>query len=161
NLPVSRMALIVFVATYLIAAGVYLVVIKLAETEWARPCSSRTLNRSQLPSSRACTAFVHEGHCLGSSHIAYGKLLNAKSIALDDVCNRAIEMATAGQVLPCRCQNILPPADARFWSEAVFHEQEFAARLQHPAHFSKCLIKVGNAAHGPGRHDRIDACIAE
>jgi len=36
NLPVSWMALIVFVATYLIAGGVYLVVTKLAETEWAR-----------------------------------------------------------------------------------------------------------------------------
>ena len=36
NLPVSWMALIVFVATYLIAGGVYLVVTKLALTEWAR-----------------------------------------------------------------------------------------------------------------------------
>ena len=36
NLPLSWMALIVFVATYLIAGGVYLVVTKLAETEWAR-----------------------------------------------------------------------------------------------------------------------------
>ena len=36
NLPVSWMALIVFVATYLIAGGVYLVVTKLAVTEWAR-----------------------------------------------------------------------------------------------------------------------------
>ena len=36
NLPVSWMALIVFVATYLIAAGVYLVVPKLAKTDWAR-----------------------------------------------------------------------------------------------------------------------------
>jgi hypothetical protein len=36
NLPVSWMALIVFVATYLIAGGVYLVVTKLAETDWAR-----------------------------------------------------------------------------------------------------------------------------
>jgi hypothetical protein len=36
NLPVLWMALIVFVATYLIAAGVYLVVTRLADTEWAR-----------------------------------------------------------------------------------------------------------------------------
>ncbi len=36
NLPVSWMALIVFVATYLIAGGVYLLVTKLALTEWAR-----------------------------------------------------------------------------------------------------------------------------
>ena len=36
NLPVSWMALIVFVATYLIAGGVYLVVTKLAVTEWGR-----------------------------------------------------------------------------------------------------------------------------
>ena len=36
NLPVSWMALIVFMATYLIAGGVYLVVTKLAVTEWAR-----------------------------------------------------------------------------------------------------------------------------
>src|SRR5262245_56554949 len=37
NLPVSWMALIVFVATFLIAGGVYLVVTRLAETEeWAR-----------------------------------------------------------------------------------------------------------------------------
>jgi multisubunit Na+/H+ antiporter MnhC subunit len=36
NLPVLWMALIVFVAAYLIAAGVYLVVTKLAETDWAR-----------------------------------------------------------------------------------------------------------------------------
>jgi len=36
NLPVSWMALIVFMATYLIAGGVYLVVTKLAITEWAR-----------------------------------------------------------------------------------------------------------------------------
>ena len=36
NLPVSWMALIVFMATYLIAGGVYLVVSKLAVTEWAR-----------------------------------------------------------------------------------------------------------------------------
>jgi hypothetical protein len=36
NLPVSWMALTVFVATFLIAGGVYLVVTRLAETEWAR-----------------------------------------------------------------------------------------------------------------------------
>jgi hypothetical protein len=36
NLPVLWMALIVFVAAYLIAAGVYLVVTKLAETDWVR-----------------------------------------------------------------------------------------------------------------------------
>jgi uncharacterized protein DUF4239 len=36
NLPVSWMALIVFVATYLIASAVYFVVTKLALTEWAR-----------------------------------------------------------------------------------------------------------------------------
>jgi Protein of unknown function (DUF4239) len=36
NLPVSWMALIVFVAAYLIAGGVYLVVTKLAVTEWGR-----------------------------------------------------------------------------------------------------------------------------
>ena len=36
NLPVSWMALIVFVATYLIAGGLYWVVTKLAVTEWAR-----------------------------------------------------------------------------------------------------------------------------
>jgi len=36
NLPVSWMALIVFVATFLNAGGVYLIVTRLAETEWAR-----------------------------------------------------------------------------------------------------------------------------
>jgi multisubunit Na+/H+ antiporter MnhC subunit len=36
NLPVSWMAVIVFMATFLIACGVYLVVTRLAETEWAR-----------------------------------------------------------------------------------------------------------------------------
>ena len=36
NLPVFWMALIVFVATFFIAGGVYLVVTRLAETEWAR-----------------------------------------------------------------------------------------------------------------------------
>jgi hypothetical protein len=36
NLPVSWMALIVFAATSLIAGGVYLVVTRLAETDWAR-----------------------------------------------------------------------------------------------------------------------------
>jgi hypothetical protein len=36
NLPMSWMALIVFVATFLIAGGVYLIVTRLAETEWAR-----------------------------------------------------------------------------------------------------------------------------
>ena len=36
NLPVPWMALIVFVITYLIAGGVYLVVTRLALTEWAR-----------------------------------------------------------------------------------------------------------------------------
>ena len=36
NLPVSWMALIVFVATFLNVGGVYLVVTRLAETEWAR-----------------------------------------------------------------------------------------------------------------------------
>ena len=36
NLPVSWMALIVFVVTYLIAGGLYWVVTKLAVTEWAR-----------------------------------------------------------------------------------------------------------------------------
>ena len=36
NLPVLWMALIIFVATFLIAGGVYLVVTGLAETEWAR-----------------------------------------------------------------------------------------------------------------------------
>lgn len=36
NLPVSGMAFIVFLATYLVAGGVYLVVTKFAATEWAR-----------------------------------------------------------------------------------------------------------------------------
>ena len=36
NLPVAWMALIVFAATSLIAGGVYLVVTRLADTEWAR-----------------------------------------------------------------------------------------------------------------------------
>jgi hypothetical protein len=36
NLPVPWMALIVFVATFVIAGGVYLVVTRLAETDWAR-----------------------------------------------------------------------------------------------------------------------------
>jgi hypothetical protein len=36
NLPVPWMALIVFVTTFVIATGVYLVVTRLAETEWAR-----------------------------------------------------------------------------------------------------------------------------
>ena len=36
NLPVAWMALIVFAATFLIAGGVYLVVTRLADTEWAR-----------------------------------------------------------------------------------------------------------------------------
>jgi hypothetical protein len=36
NLPVSWMALIVFVTTYLVAGGIYLVVTNLALTEWAR-----------------------------------------------------------------------------------------------------------------------------
>ena len=36
DLPVAWMALIVFVASFLIAGGVYLVVTRLAETEWAR-----------------------------------------------------------------------------------------------------------------------------
>jgi amino acid transporter len=36
NLPVSLMAVVVFLAAYLIAAGVYVVVAKLAATEWAR-----------------------------------------------------------------------------------------------------------------------------
>ena len=36
NLPILWMALIIFVATFLIAGGVYLVVTRLAETEWAR-----------------------------------------------------------------------------------------------------------------------------
>src|SRR4029077_3963280 len=36
NLPVLWMALIIFVATFLIAGGVYLVVTRLAETEWSR-----------------------------------------------------------------------------------------------------------------------------
>jgi hypothetical protein len=36
NLPVSWMAVIVFVTTYLIAGGIYLVVTNLALTEWAR-----------------------------------------------------------------------------------------------------------------------------
>ena len=104
-------------------------------------------------------AFVHEGHYLGSSHIAFGKLVDAKSIALDDGCNSAIEMAAAGQVLPRRCQTILPPAYLRFRSEAVFHEQELAVRLQYPTHFSKCLIEIRNAAHRPRRHDRIDTGV--
>jgi hypothetical protein len=36
NLPVPWMALIVFVVTFVIAGGVYLVVTRLAETDWAR-----------------------------------------------------------------------------------------------------------------------------
>ena len=36
NLPVSWMALIIFAATFLITGGVYLLVTRLAATEWAR-----------------------------------------------------------------------------------------------------------------------------
>ena len=36
NLPLLLMALIVFVGTYLMAGGVYFVVTRLAETDWAR-----------------------------------------------------------------------------------------------------------------------------
>jgi hypothetical protein len=47
NLPVLWMALIVFVAAYLIAAGVYLVVTKLAETDWVR--AFKALSPGMLP----------------------------------------------------------------------------------------------------------------
>ena len=58
NLPVSWMALIVFVATYLIAGGVYLVVTKLALTEWARAFKavSRSIQRLMRDASALLSA---------------------------------------------------------------------------------------------------------
>ena len=51
NLPVAWMALIVFAATSLIAGGVYLVVTRLADTEWAR--AFKAVSPGLLP----CRAF--------------------------------------------------------------------------------------------------------
>ena len=61
NLRLSWMALIVFVTTYFIAGGVYLVVTKLALTEWAQ--AFKAVSPGMLPPLRSFCAvgWFHRG----------------------------------------------------------------------------------------------------
>jgi hypothetical protein len=65
NLRVSWMALIVFVTIYLIAGGVYLVVTKLALTEWAQ--AFKAVSPGMLPPlgiSFCTVGWLHRGRSL-------------------------------------------------------------------------------------------------
>lgn len=111
NLPVSGMALIVFLATYLIAGGVYFVTTKLAVTEWAR--AFKAVSPGLLSPlgilfallvgfiavevwnnfDKAKTAVAAEASALRAVILLAGNLPQEQKIRLHGLINRHIEVA--------------------------------------------------------------------
>ena len=111
NLPVLWMALIIFVATFLIAGGVYLVVTRLAETEWAR--AFKAVSPGLLPVlgvlfallvgfiavevwntfDRAKTAVATEASALRAVVLLAGNFPEEQKTRIDALINRHIEVA--------------------------------------------------------------------
>ena len=111
NLPVLGMALIVFLAIYLIAGGVYLVVTKLAVTEWAR--AFKAVSPGILSPlgilfallvgfiavevwnnfDKAKTAVAAEASALRAVVLLAGTFPQEQKIHLNDLINRHIEVA--------------------------------------------------------------------
>ena len=111
NLPVLWMALIIFVATFLIAGGVYLVVTRLAETEWAR--AFKAVSPGLLPVlgvlfallvgfiavevwntfDRAKTAVATEASALRAVILLAGNFPEEQKMRIDALINRHIEVA--------------------------------------------------------------------
>src|SRR6478672_605576 len=111
NLPVLWMALIIFVATFLIAGGVYLVVTRLAETEWAR--AFKAVSPGLLPVlgvlfallvgfiavevwsnfDKAKTAVATEASALRAVVLLAGNFPEEQKARIDALINRHIEVA--------------------------------------------------------------------
>ena len=119
NLPVLWMALIIFVATFLIAGGVYLVVTRLAETEWAR--AFKAVSPGLLPVlgvlfallvgfiavevwntfDRAKTAVATEASALRAVVLLAGNFPEEQKTRIDALINRHIEVAIHQESTPC------------------------------------------------------------
>ena len=111
NLPVTWMGLTVFVATFLIAYGVYLVVTRLAETEWAQDFKAES--PGVLPVlgvlfallvgfiavevwntfDRAKTAVATEASALRAVVLLAGNFPEEQKTRIDALINRHIEVA--------------------------------------------------------------------
>src|SRR6478735_624241 len=124
------MALIIFVATFLIAGGVYLVVTRLAETEWAR--AFKAVSPGLLPVlgvlfallvgfiavevwntfDRAKTAVATEASALRAVVLLAGNFPEEQKTRIDALINRHIEVAIHQEwpalavAMPCSgCRN--------------------------------------------------------
>src|SRR5205807_9487942 len=99
-------------------------------------------------SARARAALVHVGQRPRTPDITVLQPLDAKTGRCDQIADRAVEVTSASEPLPDRCETILPPAHAGFRSTAVFHEQQHAADLQHAPHLAQGSARIRNAAQG-------------
>ena len=81
--------------------------------------------------------------------------------ALDQLIDRAIEMAAAREAAPHGGQAVLPARHARLRRAPMLDEQEAAARAQHAPDLRERAQRVGDAAQGPAHHHVVDRGVAE
>lgn len=121
----------------------------------------RKIGFVSMASSGPCATFVHEGHRLGSSHVAGFDLRNHEAGVLDERTYRPIQMATATDAFPHRREAVLPFPNPFLRRLPVFDEHQLAVRLHHAAHLAKRTSDIRNRAQRPGSHHRVESAIPE
>src|SRR5438132_3405153 len=101
---------------------------------------------------RSSTALIHICHRLRPGHIAGFDAINLEASSFDHCSDRPIEVTATADARPDRRQPVLPSPYALVRRQAMFHEQEPAARPKYAAHFGERGGGLRNAAKGPGRH---------
>lgn len=105
-------------------------------------------------------AAIDEGHGLGPFQVASLQLGDGETASVDQRRNVAIEVAAAGQGFPVGRQPLLPAHYRGIRGQAVFAEQQAAARFQYPAHLLQRGHGVRDGTQGKGTDDAVETGLA-
>src|SRR5437588_7710642 len=85
---------------------------------------------------------VRVGHRAWAGNIGGDQLRNLKTSLLDDFVDLPIQVATAADALPERCEAILPHNDGGVGRAAMFYKDELPTGLQDALHFPERHLRV-------------------
>lgn len=106
---------------------------------------------------RECYALVRVGHRTWTGEITGFQLSNLKSRIQEQFLYGPVEMASACDVLPYRCQPVLPHGHFEIWSTTMLDKNQTAARFQYAPHFIERLCGVRDGTEGPCDHSVVNA----
>src|SRR5712691_11298647 len=118
----------------------------------AQRCSERGDFRRSCwrPSGDAATC-EHQGPRSGKISLLAVAALKAASA--ENRCNLAVQMTSAGESFPQRCDSMLPGSHPQVRVAAVLDEDKSAICFHYPPNFIKREPRIVNGAQRPVQHD--------